>query len=180
MRFTEENLNLHQQLLTPYLVYFHNGEYTFESMNRFVMSYDHLWSILGLMPPLSRRRPTHLPPANGMVIISNLRWARGINFNWRMHNNFLFLSLDSSTWKFFAIGWDQVNPIISTAKSLSLSHVFHLCGAPMIDIYLLSLYLSVKRRHHVRREGVEIPTLVQKREEYTPLDFMKIWRSRLK
>jgi Na+-translocating ferredoxin:NAD+ oxidoreductase RnfC subunit len=39
--------------------------------------------------------------------------------------------------------------------------------------------LSVKRSHHVRREGIEIPTLIQKREEYTPLDFMKIWRSRL-
>jgi hypothetical protein len=33
---------------------------------------------------------------------------------------------------------------------------------------LLSLYLSVKRSHHVRREGLEIPTLIQKREEYTP------------
>jgi hypothetical protein len=41
-------------------------------------------------------------------------------------------------------------------------------------VNLLSLYLSVKRSHHVRREGLEIPTLIQKREEYTPLDFMKI------
>jgi hypothetical protein len=39
---------------------------------------------------------------------------------------------------------------------------------------LLSLYLSAKRSHHVRREGLEIPMLIQKREEYTPLDFMKI------
>jgi hypothetical protein len=46
-------------------------------------------------------------------------------------------------------------------------------------IYLLYLYLSVKRSHHVRWEGLEIPTLIQKREEYTPLDFMKIRRSRL-
>jgi hypothetical protein len=38
----------------------------------------------------------------------------------------------------------------------------------------MSLYLSVKRSHHVRREGLEIPTLIQKREEYTLLDFMKI------
>jgi hypothetical protein len=35
--------------------------------------------------------------------------------------------------------------------------------------------LSVKRSHHVRREGLEITTLIQKREEYTLLDFMKIW-----
>jgi hypothetical protein len=41
-------------------------------------------------------------------------------------------------------------------------------------IYLLSLYLSIKRSHHVRWEGLEISTLIQKREEYTPLDFMKI------
>jgi hypothetical protein len=41
-------------------------------------------------------------------------------------------------------------------------------------LYLLSLYLSVKRSYHVRREGLEIPTLIQKREEYTPLDSMKI------
>jgi hypothetical protein len=27
-----------------------------------------------------------------------------------------------------------------------------------LRIYLLSLYLSVKRSHHVRREGLEIPT----------------------
>jgi hypothetical protein len=40
--------------------------------------------------------------------------------------------------------------------------------------YLLSLYLSVKRSHHVRREGLEIPALIQKREKYTQLDFMKI------
>jgi Na+-translocating ferredoxin:NAD+ oxidoreductase RnfC subunit len=45
--------------------------------------------------------------------------------------------------------------------------------------YLLSLYLSVKRSHHVHREGLEITTLIQKREEYTPLDFTKISRSRL-
>jgi hypothetical protein len=44
---------------------------------------------------------------------------------------------------------------------------------------LLSLYLSVKRSRHVRPEGLEIPTLIQKREEYTPLDLVKIWRSRL-
>jgi hypothetical protein len=42
------------------------------------------------------------------------------------------------------------------------------------SIYLLSLYLSVKRSYHVHRGGLEIPTLIQKREEYTPLDFMKI------
>jgi hypothetical protein len=47
------------------------------------------------------------------------------------------------------------------------------------SVNLLYLYLSVKRSHHVRREGLEIPTLIQKREEYTPLDFMKIWRSKL-
>jgi hypothetical protein len=47
-----------------------------------------------------------------------------------------------------------------------------------LSIYL-SLYLSVKRSHHVRREGLQISTLIQKREKYTPLDFMKIWRSRL-
>jgi hypothetical protein len=47
------------------------------------------------------------------------------------------------------------------------------------SIYLLFLYSSVKRSHHVRREGLEILTLIQKREEYTPLDFMKIWRSRI-
>jgi hypothetical protein len=41
------------------------------------------------------------------------------------------------------------------------------------------LYLSVKRSHHVRREDLEILTLIQKREEYTPLDFMKIRRCRL-
>jgi hypothetical protein len=40
--------------------------------------------------------------------------------------------------------------------------------------YLLSLYLSVKRSHHVHWEGIEILTLIQKREEYEPLDFMKI------
>jgi hypothetical protein len=45
--------------------------------------------------------------------------------------------------------------------------------------YLLSLYLSVKRSHHVRRESLEISTLIQKREKYTPLNFMKIWKSRL-
>jgi hypothetical protein len=40
---------------------------------------------------------------------------------------------------------------------------------------LLSLYQSVKISHHVRREGLEILTLlIQKREEYTLLDFMKI------
>jgi hypothetical protein len=44
-------------------------------------------------------------------------------------------------------------------------------------IYLLSLYLSVKGSHHIRREGLEIPTVIQKREEYTPFDFMKIRRS---
>jgi hypothetical protein len=42
-----------------------------------------------------------------------------------------------------------------------------------------SIDLSVKRSHHVRREGLEIPTLIQKEEEITLLDFMKIWRSRL-
>jgi hypothetical protein len=35
------------------------------------------------------------------------------------------------------------------------------------NLLLLSLYLSVKRSHHVRREGLEIHTLIQKREEYT-------------
>jgi hypothetical protein len=44
----------------------------------------------------------------------------------------------------------------------------------ILSYNLLSLYLSVKRRYHVRREGLEIPTLIQKKEEYTPLDFMKI------
>jgi Na+-translocating ferredoxin:NAD+ oxidoreductase RnfC subunit len=44
---------------------------------------------------------------------------------------------------------------------------------------VVNVYLSVKRSHHVCREGLEIPTIIQKREEYTPLDFMKIWRSRL-
>ena len=39
---------------------------------------------------------------------------------------------------------------------------------------LLSYYNSVKKSHHVRREGLEIPTLILKREEYTSLDFMKI------
>jgi hypothetical protein len=46
------------------------------------------------------------------------------------------------------------------------------------SVHLLSLYLSVKRSHHVGREGLEIPTLIQKREEHTSLDFMKFWRSR--
>jgi hypothetical protein len=32
---------------------------------------------------------------------------------------------------------------------------------------LLSLYLSVKRSHHVRRESLEIPTLIKKRRIYT-------------
>jgi hypothetical protein len=36
------------------------------------------------------------------------------------------------------------------------------------------IFIRVKRSHHVRREGLEIPTLIQKIEEYTPLDFMKI------
>jgi hypothetical protein len=36
------------------------------------------------------------------------------------------------------------------------------------------IFMSVKRSHHVRRESLEIPTLIQKREEYTLLDFMKI------
>jgi hypothetical protein len=49
----------------------------------------------------------------------------------------------------------------------------------LINYLLLSLYLSVKTMHHIRREGLEILTLIQKREEYTPLDFMKIWRSKL-
>jgi hypothetical protein len=43
-----------------------------------------------------------------------------------------------------------------------------------VCLNLLSLYLSVKINHHVRREGLEILTSIQKREEYTPLDFMKI------
>jgi hypothetical protein len=46
-------------------------------------------------------------------------------------------------------------------------------GFPAV-CHLLSLYLSVKRSNHVRREGLEIPTLIQKREEYGPLD---LWRS---
>jgi hypothetical protein len=50
---------------------------------------------------------------------------------------------------------------------------------PLSVLYnLLSLYLSVKRSHHVRREDLEIPTLIQKREYYTLLNFMKIWRPR--
>jgi hypothetical protein len=32
---------------------------------------------------------------------------------------------------------------------------------------ILSLYLSVKRSYHVRREGPEIPTLIQKKEKNT-------------
>jgi hypothetical protein len=47
-----------------------------------------------------------------------------------------------------------------------------------VDIYYLYTWV-LKKSHHVRREGLEIPTLIQKREEYTPLDFMKIWRFRL-
>jgi hypothetical protein len=31
----------------------------------------------------------------------------------------------------------------------------------------------------VRREGLKILTLIQKREDYTPLDFTKIWSSGL-
>jgi hypothetical protein len=34
--------------------------------------------------------------------------------------------------------------------------------------------MTVKRSHHVRQEGLEIHTLIQKKEEYAPLDFMKI------
>jgi len=32
----------------------------------------------------------------------------------------------------------------------------------------------IQQSHHVRKEGLEIPILIQKREGYTPLDFMKI------
>ena len=32
----------------------------------------------------------------------------------------------------------------------------------------------IQQSHHVRQEGLEIPTLIQKREWYIPLDFMKI------
>jgi hypothetical protein len=54
-------------------------------------------------------------------------------------------------------------------------HVHECLLHPVIrGVNLLSLYFSVKRSHHVRREGLENPTLIQKREEYTPLDFMKI------
>ena len=33
---------------------------------------------------------------------------------------------------------------------------------------------EAKRSHHVRREGQEIPTLILKRKEFGPLDFIKI------
>jgi hypothetical protein len=36
------------------------------------------------------------------------------------------------------------------------------------------LTLGALKEATTRREGLEIPTLIQKREEYTPLDFMKI------
>jgi hypothetical protein len=48
------------------------------------------------------------------------------------------------------------------------------------SFYLSIIFiLSVKRSHHIRREDLEILTLIQKREEYTPLDFVNTRRSRL-
>jgi hypothetical protein len=41
-------------------------------------------------------------------------------------------------------------------------------------MYLLSLYLSVKRSHHVRWEGLEIPTLIQKEKD---IHHWILWRS---
>jgi hypothetical protein len=38
---------------------------------------------------------------------------------------------------------------------------------------------SVRKSRYVRREGLEIMTLIKKIEEYIPLDFMKIKGSRL-
>ena len=32
----------------------------------------------------------------------------------------------------------------------------------------------IQQSHHIRQEDLEIPTLIQKREGYIPLDFMKI------
>jgi len=39
------------------------------------------------------------------------------------------------------------------------------------SIYLLYLYLKVKRSHHVRREGQEIPTLIGKKRRIQTVGF---------
>jgi hypothetical protein len=39
------------------------------------------------------------------------------------------------------------------------------------SIYLLSLYLSVKRSYHVHRGGLEIPTLIQKKRGIYTIGF---------
>jgi hypothetical protein len=42
-------------------------------------------------------------------------------------------------------------------------------------VYIYYLYTwSVKIRHHIHREGLEILMLIRKREEYGSLDFMWI------
>ena len=54
--------------------------------------------------------------------------------------------------------------MILVNEQFSLHHMFFLQGET----------IHAKRSHHVHRESLEILTLIQKREEFTPLDFMKI------
>jgi hypothetical protein len=107
---------------------------------------------------------------------------RSLNIGWfsilqKNENNFY------GTWikqKLFAVTiLRPIKPIESMTYFLAWIFVPFIRICTSVITHLLSLYLSVKRSHHVRREGLEIPTLIQKRDEYTPLDFMKIWRSRL-
>jgi hypothetical protein len=58
------------------------------------------------------------------------------------------------------------------------SLIFKIPYAPLDVIGSYTLYKFI-RSYHVRPEGLEIPTSIQKRDEYPPLDLMKIRRYRL-
>jgi hypothetical protein len=121
--------------------------------------------LLSMQPPplTTSRRAPRLPPPPPLHPFVGLLKDAGANCR-RMCDGLPTL-LETSV--FYAT---RSVSLLGTKEALDL--------APLVPSpNLLSLYLSVKRSHHVRREGLEIPTLIQKREEYTPLDFMKIWRS---
>jgi hypothetical protein len=58
------------------------------------------------------------------------------------------------------------------------SLIFKIPYAPLDLIGSYTLYKFI-RSYHVRPEGLEILTSIQKRDEYPPLDLMKIRRYRL-
>jgi hypothetical protein len=79
--------------------------------------------------------------------------------------------LPSKFWKTLGDALMRCVPFIHFAIRKKINHTS--CLPQLYMTYHLSIifYLSVKRSHHVRREGLEIPALVQKKRRTYAVGF---------